>query len=180
MNRRVTYVLLGVAIGGIILFATRKQIGKAIQYGLTLQQERQIKTLNPAVQNRFRELIKAIEAKGYNVIITSPYRSINKQQRLFEERKTTVPGGHSTHNYGIAIDINAQKNTKWYGLNTSKGEWEKTGIPALIRSYGFRWGGDFSAYDPVHIDLANKYNVNKLYGEAQRTGIPGNRLKLAA
>jgi hypothetical protein len=109
--------------------------------------------LHPDAQPRFLALLQAIEALGYRVLLTSSWRA----------------GGTDPHAYGLALDLNIIHIATGvqYGMKvgrTSKAEWEATGVPALIRRLGFRWGGDFvtpwpdlqgnlhAAYDPVHVD----------------------------
>jgi hypothetical protein len=119
--------------------------------------------LHPGVQPQFMGLLKAIEARGYRIELTSCYRA----------------GGDDPHGYGLALDLNlvhvatGQRYGASVGL-TKKADWEATGIPALIRSMGFRWGGDFVTpwkdlkgnlhipYDPVHVDFCNHYQPSKL------------------
>lgn len=119
------------------------------------QQEYYISKLAPPVQQRFRDLIKKIEATGYSVIITSGTRT-------FKNQGDTSSG----HPWGIAIDYNLQKGTRWWRKATPYQDWELTGVPAIIRAEGFRTGVDFTSYgpnrDPVHIDLKNVYDTNQL------------------
>lgn len=121
-----------------------------------------LRNLHPQVQARFLALFKAIEALGYDVIMTSGHRSAD-----------TPP---SYHYFGLAQDVNIihRRTKQQYGLKagrTSKAEWEATGVPALIRRMGFRWGGDFTmpvsdhyphGIDPVHIDLGGRYPIAPL------------------
>jgi len=123
--------------------------------------------LHPKVQARFLALLKAIEARGYRVILTSSYRA----------------GGTDPHAYGLALDMNIihVATGRHYGMHvgiTAKEAWEATGVPTLIRSLGFRWGGDFvtpwrdlsgnlhAGYDPVHIDDCKRNPTAKLAARA--------------
>lgn len=115
--------------------------------------------LHPAVQPRFLGLLKAIEALGYRIILTSSYRA----------------GGTDPHAYGLALDLNIVHvaSGRQYRMADTKAVWEATGVPALVRSQGFRWGGDFTTpwifkgvthpgYDPVHIDCCKMYPTSEL------------------
>lgn len=152
--------------------------------GLNAQQWSYIRRLNPKAKQKFKDFIKAIEdGLGYSVIITSGYRTFEKQQSLYDSGQTTARGGRSYHNYGMAIDINAVKLGTWLRMGSSKIAWEESGIPQLAKNMGLRWGGDFSNfYDPVHFDLGNDYNLNdleqtayQLYGQ-NPSDIKGNRV----
>lgn len=120
-------------------------------------------------RSNFSELVKEIEALGYEVIITSAFRSQAHQKKLYEELKKEKGGRaakRSNHGLGMAIDLNLKKDGKWWKKATSKSEWESTGVPTLAKSLGFRWGGDFATnYDPVHFDMKNRVTENKLKGE---------------
>lgn len=134
---------------------------------LDKEQEVVIQKLNPAVRQKFRSLITAIERLGYKVVLTSGYRDLEKQASLKSDNKSNAKAGFSPHNYGIAIDLNLYKGGKHYKKATPRKEWEATGVPALAESMGFRWGGKFSGYeDNVHFDLANKYNTAQLHTKA--------------
>lgn len=109
--------------------------------------------LHPQVQARFLALLHAIERHtGGQVVLTSGHR----------------PNERSYHYFGLALDLNVVIGGRWYRMATPKPEWEATGVPALIRAAGFRWGGDFrtTPYDPVHIDLGNTYNLSTLWTRA--------------
>lgn len=125
------------------------------------------RNLHPQAQARFLNLLLAIEAAGYRVELTSSYRL----------------GGNDYHGFGLALDMNIIHiaTGQRYGMSvgkTSKADWEATGIPALIRAHGFRWGGDFvtpwtdlngkqhAAYDPVHVDLGKVYDITELRAAA--------------
>jgi hypothetical protein len=124
------------------------------------------RNLHPQAQARFLKLLEAIEARGYRVELTSSYRL----------------GGNDYHGFGLALDLNIihLATGQRYGMSvgkTKKADWEATGVPALIRSMGFRWGGDFTtpwmhqgvlhaAYDPVHVDLGKVYDITKLRAAA--------------
>lgn len=136
---------------------------------LNYAQEQEIKKLAPPVQQKFRSLVTAIENKGYRVWI-------NPQSIV----RTFMGGGiNSAHTYGLAIDINMSKDGKDYKMDTPYKEWEATGVPALAKSMGFRWGGDFTTYiphgkpktwtnrDTVHFDLKSQYDTAVLSVKAK-------------
>ena len=136
--------------------------------GFTAQQYAYLRKLNPKGRKRFKEFIKAIEDNlGYSVIITSGYRTFEKQQQLKDDGISPVGAGRSFHNYGLAIDINLLKLGQYVKMGSSRQKWLNTGVPQLAEGLGFRWGGDFSGYyDPVHFDLGNDYNINELEAKA--------------
>jgi hypothetical protein len=94
----------------------------------------------------FSLLIDETERMGYNV-------------RRFNEAGAIVTGGFncrpiadtntpSNHSWGLAIDINSDKNPRQKPLTTD--------IPVAVRDlwtrFGFRWGGTFPTPDPMHFE----------------------------
>jgi len=149
----------------LIAFLGRKQL-------LAAHHEAHLNDLHPDVQDRFRELIAAVENSGYNVVITSGYRSFEKQAALYKENPANAQPGRSPHNYGLALDINLQQSVSWWRKASTKAEWEQTGVPAMAKRLGFRWGGDFATFhDPIHFDVLPSATavayMDKLYRQAQ-------------
>lgn len=146
----------------MIGFSLREIVNKALKP----EQELFISQLAPSAQPIFREFIRRVEALGYSVIITSAVRTFKNQAGQGGDNARV---GYSTHEYGLATDINLQKGTSYWRKSTPKSEWEATGVPAIARSLGMRWGGDFQSYkggDEVHFDLKDKYDINTLRARA--------------
>lgn len=113
--------------------------------------EKQLLPYDEIGRNRFRQLINAIQNKGYKVVITSTVRPLNENSRHSKKR---------------AIDLNIiDESGNWYKMDTPKEKWMKTGVPQIAVSMDFRWGGNFTtpwmhngilnkAYDPLHFDFS--------------------------
>lgn len=146
-----------------------KQVASnVVEFVLDKEQEYLLSKLAPAAQDKFKRLIVAIEKMGYSVWVNP-----NALVRTFKDG-----GEGSAHTYGLALDLNLRKGGKSYTQEVPYTEWEKTGVPALARSMGFRWGGDFTTYkwkgkkdwtnrDPVHFDLKDQYDTVKLAAKAK-------------
>lgn len=109
-------------------------------------------------KNKFVQLINSINSAGYTVIVTSTVRSFSEQVLLYNENHKNAVPGTSKHESGRAIDLNIRDAAgNAFMKSTSKAKWIATGIPALAKSMGFKWGGDSfgSYYDPVHFELVN-------------------------
>lgn len=113
--------------------------------------ENYIKNLTAEMQERTRKLISYANKNGYDVKITSGYRSQAHQDQLrakYEAQGETKRAAKvSAHTYGKAIDISVYKDGKKCdeGYNLL-GEYAK-------RELGMRWGGDFNSYrEPWHFD----------------------------
>ena len=106
------------------------------------QNLRYLKNLTSEMQDKTKGLIAYANEKGYDVEISSGYRTESEQQAL-RERYQDEPGRvatNSAHCAGKAIDIRVTKNGKdsdaGYNL---LGEYAKSEL-------GMRWGGDFTSY----------------------------------
>ncbi len=120
-----------------------------------------IKTLHPKIRvaaTKFQnEAIKA----GLPFRITEGLRTVERQNKLFEQGRTTpgaivtnARGGQSWHNYGLAFDIIPIINgTATYKAPASV--WAN--IATIGKKYGFEWGGNFAG-------LTDKPHFQKKYG----------------
>lgn len=178
----------------IIILVYKKNKGKNFNRRnyktITPEQAEKLETLHDEVKERFYQFVEAINKKGYKAEITSSYRSFQKQQEIKNKYGSiAATPGKSPHNYGLALDIVLyDKNGKKYGnKNIKKSEWESTGVPAMARKMGFRWGGDFKnhPFDPVHFDLVDFLGVTtadlfkkakEIYGSPEK--IIGNEIPL--
>jgi D-alanyl-D-alanine dipeptidase len=91
--------------------------------------------IDPVMKNRFLVAKAAAKKKKYILGITSGWRSLEKQQALFdravrrngsvaEATKWVLPPEKSNHPWGLAIDVNygsgSRKATKWLETNGYK------------------------------------------------------------
>lgn len=144
-----------------------------------------LRQLHPDAQARFLALFRSIEAKtGGRVILTSGYRPT-----------FTAGKQPAYHFFGLACDINVVlPSGKQLMMADTKATWEASGVPAIIRAAGFRWGGDFTETevgavegDPVHVDLGLDYSIAALRAAATQLAFPktlvgfdARQLRLAA
>lgn len=190
-------IVIGLSIFATILTAVAyalyksknkiSEIGsKVIDYVFNAEQEAVLSQLHPKEQSTFRAFIADIENKlGYRVILTSGYRTFQKQEELKKQNSSNASAGTSMHNYGLAIDLNAIKGTKILNKSSKSQDWAASGILDIAKKHNLYWGGSFAGYyDPIHFDLRNKYDVNKLLANAKiQFGsidkIQGNQVNLA-
>lgn len=95
----------------------------------------------------------------YQIIITQGYRSIEEQNRLYSQGRTTsgkivtnAKGGQSAHNYGLAFDFAPLINGKidWDDIDKFKT------VAAIGIKAGLRWGGDWiKSKDYPHLEYTN-------------------------
>lgn len=131
--------------------------------------------LHPVVFAKQTELIAEAGKAGITILITDGFRSIDEQNAIYAKGRTTegkvvtqVQGGHSYHNYGLAID---------FALRTKKGEvvWDmeydgnKNGqadwmeVVEIAKGLGFSWGGDWENFpDYPHLQMDFGFSIRQL------------------
>lgn len=134
-----------------------------------------VTALHPIVFIKQTELIAETSKAGITILVTDGFRSSEEQNAIYAKGRTTegkvvtqVQGGHSYHNYGLAID---------FALRTKKGEviWDmeydgnKNGrsdwmeVVEIAKRLGFSWGGDWKNFpDYPHLQMDFGYSINKL------------------
>jgi peptidoglycan L-alanyl-D-glutamate endopeptidase CwlK len=174
VNKEALQISIGVsavaAIGvGAFLFLRHKgmkSVPKRLLEELSEHNRREIMQLHPNARRQFAEFIKKVEAKGYKVVITSGYRSFEKQARLHRENSKNAKAGYSSHNYGYALDINIYDPKTGQQLlkkASSKKSWEDSGIVDIAKNMGFTWGGDFRSYhDPIHFAIPREKSTAEM------------------
>jgi hypothetical protein len=185
------------AVAAIIIF--RKQIGAGLkkifkgytwfEEGLAWYREPKNKTevnrLHPQFRDDIKEFFSWIEKNTpYSIIVTSGYRTFEKQAQLYRENNNNAKAGKSNHNYGFAIDINLRNKQTGAQLKkaSSKSKWLATGIPQQAKKMGLDWGGDFNNYhDPIHFFKANMPSTTQMYALHQAGKVDSKGyVKLAA
>ena len=189
-------IALGVAALIFLIYKKTKSVEKSITVNAMVNDKISAKyaaankkfldSLNPAERSTFINFINDIQKLGYAVVITSAARSTADQVKQKKANSKNATPGFSTHEYGIALDINLVKDGKWINKDSSLDTWRKTGVVDLaLKKYNMRWGGTFAGYlDPVHFDEGKKYDVNKLYAKAIKQfgtaeKIKGNTMSLS-
>lgn len=103
-------------------------------------------SLDPNFRPYAKLLIDALTALGLEPRVTSTYRSLGTQSRLYQaflagkSPYPAAPPGGSQHNYRLAFDLVIRDMSLMPQVGAA---WKSFGP-------GFRWGGDFK--DPVHFD----------------------------
>jgi len=103
-----------------------------------------LRDLDKRAQNTARAFVRALQAAGVSVTVTSTRRDATKQQALYDDyvagrsKYPAAPPGRSTHGLGLAFD-----------LKLSPPAYEAAGL-AWERA-GYTWGGRFQ--DKIHFDF---------------------------
>ena len=120
------------------------------------------KTTQPLVQRQADKIVSEMARLGHPVRIVQGYRSIEEQNRLYEQGRTTTgavvtnaKGGQSFHNYGVAVDFVFVKE----GWNATDTLWQLLG--KVGKAQGFEWGGDWQGFvDRPHFEMKLGYSLN--------------------
>ena len=164
--KEIGLVLIGLWLG----FKATKKIKTSNDYSEMLQGEfdkkniQQLNELHPLSKDKFVNFLSEIQKLGFVVVITDAYRPISESVRLKKLNPKNATPGFSSHNYGMALDIDVKlPNGNFFG-KTNLQKWKDSGILPIAKKYGFRWGGDFKDYaDGVHFDDGIKYPSSKMY-----------------
>lgn len=181
MNRKLIYIAAGL---GIILASLK---GNLMVKKLRPELEKYIEIMHPLVQNRFRNFINDIENQTrYKVKITSSHRGWADSLRIWQtypQVQACCRVGQDYHFFGMAADLVLYDSNIILGNNSSRNDWENSGVRQVARKHKMQWGIDFNGYfDPVHFALP-LFNMNDLvnraisiYGSLQNA--QGNRLNV--
>lgn len=124
---------------------------------------RKIEDLRPAVAAKCSAFVKACEAAGIDVIITSTYRDCQSQNALYAQgrtqpgqRVTNVAGGDSFHNWRVAFDfVPIVAGKAIWGDDRL---WSRCG--AIAQSVGLEWGGSWTRFvDKPHCQDTGGFTI---------------------
>jgi len=120
--------------------------------------EEHIDTLYIEMQQLVRYFLGISKENGFDLRITSSYRSFDEQASLYVQGRglpgsvvTNAKPGESSHNYGLSVDVVDRKS----GYNI---DWKELG--KIGKQSGLKWGGDWWKFiDRPHFyhPLTNKY-----------------------
>lgn len=110
-----------------------------------------LEALHPYFRDKIVQLISICESKGITLAIVETYRTHAKQNeyKSMGKKYTRSTGGHSKHQYGLAIDVVPVVDSlaQWDDYKL----WKKVG--AVGEQLGLRWGGRWrNPYDPGHFE----------------------------
>jgi peptidoglycan LD-endopeptidase CwlK len=160
-------LLFTLIIGLIILFFVQNPIGTNILNRLNIGDSAPMPTeLHPVVRERSNQLIQQAADKGIVMVITDEFRSIDDQDRLYEQGRTVsgnivtnARGGESFHNFGLAIDFAIKTpsadiiwDMQYDGNQNGISDWNE--VVEMAKALGFEWGGDWAQFkDYPHLQM---------------------------
>lgn len=131
--------------------------------------------LHPVVAAKAQQLKEAGKKRGITIRITDEFRSAAEQDALYRKGRetsgsivTNVKGGHSYHNYGLAVDFAIEKgegeiiwDLDYDGNRDGQSDWME--IVWLAKSLGFSWGGDWKGFpDYPHLQMDFGLSIREL------------------
>lgn len=131
--------------------------------------------LHPAVAESEGVLVRMVARRGIEVVITHGYRSVEEQDALFAQGRsssgnivTNARGGESYHNYGLAIDFALRTpdgDIVWDmerdDNGNGKADWME--VVDLAKELGFTWGGDWTNFpDYPHLQMDFDLSIRDL------------------
>lgn len=123
--------------------------------------------LHPILQVLVKEFMRIAKSQGVSCGISGTVRDKVRQDYYYNvKHTTTVKGGYSYHQYGIAVDIvplDSKGNLSWPDPDP---RWAKLG--AIGQSIGFDWGGAWAGFvDRPHYEVTFGLSCAQLYNGAQ-------------
>ena len=142
--------------------------------------ERMGSGMKAIVKEKVLDIIEKAYAEGIYVLITSGYRSVAEQNKLFAKGRTTAQlralgvygvegkpnedkvtnaiGSQSNHTQGIAVDYCLTNKTATEDYWVVNKDWKR--VAAIAKSMGFAWGGDWKGFvDNPHLEYTGKITV---------------------
>lgn len=132
-----------------------------------------IAELLPSVADRARALMAACEEEGITLGITSAYRTVEEQNRLYQIGRTKLgrvvtnaQGGQSWHNWRRAFDVCLLVSGKpvWEGGPVVFHAWNIVGERG--EKLGLEWGGRFKRVDRPHFQFREGLSLKDVQNAA--------------
>jgi hypothetical protein len=120
-----------------------------------------LEALHPYLRQKVNKLIEQCHEKGIELAVVETYRTVAKQNeyKSMGKKYTRSVGGHSKHQYGLAVDVVPMVDgvAQWDNLRL----WRKIG--AIGEQLGLRWGGRWKyPFDPGHFEWSGGLSGQQL------------------
>lgn len=96
-----------------------------------MSNEERLQQIHPVLASRVRDFLAKLQTEGINVLITQGLRTWEEQDALYAKGRTTpgpkvtnAQGGHSQHNFGLAVDV-APEDAGVIDWNLSHPNWKR-------------------------------------------------------
>lgn len=134
-----------------------------------------IAKLHPKLRSEVAQILLNIHNRGIDIRITQGLRTIKEQDLLYAQGRTlpgkivtNAKGGHSYHNWGLALDfcLLHKDGTVSFSLiedldKDNKADWME--VVEEFKKAGWVWGGDFKSFkDTPHFERTFGNTIEKL------------------
>lgn len=125
--------------------------------------EARLQPLYPRLASTIRQLAMMLEQEGITICVVQGLRTIAEQQSLYEQGRSTpgrivtnAPGGHSWHNFGLAVDCaikNLDGSIDWDASHPAWHRMESVGVSLGLTS-GANW---VRIVDAPHFQITGRF-----------------------
>lgn len=131
------------------------------------------KSIHPVLWAKAQQLVEACAARGYHYYAISGYRSVEEQNALFAQGRSTkgaivtnARGGQSAHNFGLAIDFCKDADKTRGGLQPDWNAHEYEVLAEEAKKLGLEPGLYWQFKDAPHVQLPLSSKSIKLFNVA--------------
>ena len=118
--------------------------------------DRNIQSLHPLIRGLVYKGVKNLfDDKGIFCRVYCGKRSLEAQQKVYDEGTSKVKPGYSYHNYGLAFDC-----VKIDGYKALWNDYEE--IVEEFKNLGFEWGYDLWKWDKPHFQMTFNMKCSEL------------------
>lgn len=124
--------------------------------------------MNDCIQNAYMDLVDAVkEATGERLLISSAYRTEEKQQELYDEDPTTANApGTSEHQTGLALDVYVKYYAGYGFLKNDAGKFVNSNCwkyGFIVRYPVYGKGETGVKYEPWHLRYVGQPHAKVIY-----------------
>lgn len=127
--------------------------------------QEKLKLVFPRLADLIEQLSTRCIPEGFYIIVSQGLRTVEEQQALYDQGRTTpgkivtnAPGGHSWHNFGLAVDCDVVEKDGKIDWNADHPHWktmERIGVSLGLTS-GANW---IRLKDAPHFQLTGRFPV---------------------
>jgi peptidoglycan LD-endopeptidase CwlK len=138
--------------------------------------EQRLVGVYPVLAHKIRQVAAQLEEEGTLIRVTQAVRTIEEQDALYAQGRTApgsivtnCPGGHSYHNFGLAVDCvpSVPGNSYIPDWNAEHPTWKR--MEELGAGLGLTVGAQWRSFpDAPHFQLTGKFPVGQPNDELRR------------
>lgn len=165
-----------------MLFIVPDPVVVSSHQSLSPLSEQRLAKIHPVLAARARAMIDRLAQSAIRIQITQGLRTWEEQNALYDKGRTAHPigddhivtnarGGHSYHNFGLAVDVvvlDAAGNANW---DTDHPGWAAAAEAG--KSLDLEWGGDWTGFKDIpHYQYTNNLPLERCRTLYASGGLP--------